>query len=145
MVVYRSPRSQEAEFCDILEEIVEELIESDKNIAIVGGFNIDLSRKSVWKRKIECIINDNGLKQLIKDYTRVTKNSKTVIDYVITNIKDITSNISSTNKILDHELIEIRIKNVNNAKVIRNGTNIFKYRRNIFQRETNNILGNEKR
>ena len=48
-------------------------------------------------------------------------------------------------KISDHELIEIRIKNVNNPKVIRNGTKIFKYRKNIFQREINNILGNEER
>ena len=102
--VYRSPRSQEAEFCDKFEEIVEELIESNKDIVIVGGFNIDCSRESVYKRKIECIINDNGLQQLIK-YTRVTKDSKTVIDYVITNIKNITSNISSTNKISDHEVI----------------------------------------
>ena len=144
--VYRSPRSQEAEFCHIFEEIVEELSESAKDIVIVGDFNIDWSRESVYKMKIECIINDNGFKQLIKDYTRVTKDSKTVIDYVITNVTNITSDISSTNKISDHELIEIRIKNANNPKMIRNGAKMFKYGSNIFQRETNNnILGNEER
>ena len=99
----------------------------------------------MYKRKIECKINDNGLKQLIKHYTGVTKDSNIVIDYVVANVKNITSNISSTNKISYYELIEIGIKNVNNPKVIRNGTKIFKYRKNLFQRKINNILGNEER
>ena len=108
-------------FCATFEEIVEVLIERNKDIFVDGDFNIDWSKESVYKRKTECVINDNGLKQSIKYYTRVTKDSKTIIDYVTTNVKNITSNISSTNKISDHELIEIRIKNVNNPKVIRNG------------------------
>ena len=43
-------------------------IERNKDLVIVGDLNIDFSRESVYKRrKIECRINDNGLKQLIKD------------------------------------------------------------------------------
>ena len=99
---------------------------------------MDQSKESVYKRKIEGIINDNGLKPLVKDYNRVTKIIKTVIDQVLTNMKYFNSNISSTNKISDHEIIEIRIKNVNYPKVIRKGVKIFKYRMNIFQREINN-------
>ena len=59
--------------------------------------------------------------------------------------KNINANISSTNKIQDHELIEIKIKNVNNSKVIGNGAKMFKYRKNMFKREINSIMGKEER
>ena len=54
--VYRSPRSQEAKFCDIFEEIVEELNEKDKGIVIVGDYNIDWSREIVYQKKTEYIL-----------------------------------------------------------------------------------------
>ena len=50
-----------------------------------------IGQNNVFTReKIKCIINDNGLKQLIKDYTISTKDLKTLIDYVITNVENIT-------------------------------------------------------
>ena len=46
--VYRSSRSQEAEFFDIFEGIVEEFIENEKGIVIVGDFNTDRSKEKCF-------------------------------------------------------------------------------------------------
>ena len=48
--------------------------------------------------------------QVINDYTRITLNSKTITDYVITNNFNIKVNNSKINKISDHEIIEIYIE-----------------------------------
>ena len=45
----------------------------------MGDFNIDIS-KSCNFRKINTIAKHSNLNQLIKDYTRVTDKTKTIID-----------------------------------------------------------------
>ena len=42
--VYRSPSYSEAEFCDIFDEIIEEISHNNCDILIAGNFNID------WKK-----------------------------------------------------------------------------------------------
>ena len=42
--------------------------------------------------------------------TRITKNSRTIIDYIITNNRNITAGINNANKIPDHEAIQIIIR-----------------------------------
>lgn len=68
--------------------------------------NFDWAKDNIYKNKVSNIIA-NGLKQVVKDYTRVTKNSKTIIDYVITNSNKVDVKIKSNNKIADHEAINI--------------------------------------
>ena len=99
-VIYRSPSSQENEFFEVFEEVIEEINEKNIDIIITGDFNIDWSKDTLNKRKIESIINDNGLMQVMQEYTRVTNTSRTVT---------IIANISRANKISDHEIIEINI------------------------------------
>ena len=43
------------------------------------------------------------------DYTRITNNSETLIDYVITNNDYSLAQININNKIADHETIDIHI------------------------------------
>lgn len=50
----------------------------------------------------------NGCKQIVKDCTRITERSRTLIDYVITNDSEWEINISSENKISDHESIVLK-------------------------------------
>lgn len=68
--------------------------------------NFDWAKDNIYKNKVSNIIA-NGLKQVVKDYTRVTKNSKTIIDYVITNSNKVDVKIKSNNKIAYHEAINI--------------------------------------
>lgn len=134
--IYRSPSSQEPEFYEVFEDILEELSEKNTDIIIAGDFNVDWAKESIYRSKLEQIINDNGLKQLVKNYTRITRDTKTIIDYVITNNVNINVNISNSNKISDHEIIDINVENTNQNTEQENGKTIdfFKYDKNKFQR-----------
>ena len=54
---------------------------------ILGDFNIDWLKKSPLKKNIEDMMNLHGLQQLVTEPTRVTRDSKTIIDLVFTNSK----------------------------------------------------------
>ena len=77
---------------------------------------------------------------MANEYTRVAKNSCTIIDYVITNNYGIMSENCRTNKISDHELINIslaRLDNMNNkAKTI----HVFKYDKHTFNAMLKDII-----
>ena len=53
------------------------------------------------------MLNDNGLKQIVKEFTKITQSSKTFIDYIITKMVNITATTNVDNKIADHESIDI--------------------------------------
>ena len=70
IAVYRSPSGQKAEFCEALNEFLDIVCEGNYQIVIAGDFNND----------------DNSLKQIMYEFTRITRASKTLIDYIITKI-----------------------------------------------------------
>ena len=87
---------------------MKEICEFPYNIIIDGDFNIDWSKERTYKNTLKCAFNDNGRKQIVTDYTRVTAsaiiNNKTIINYVITNNTNITAHNNISNKITDHEV-----------------------------------------
>ena len=98
---------------------MEELYENSNDIIIAGDFNIDW-QSDFYKSKLESLLNDNGLKRIMKEFTRITKNSKTLIDYIITNNEILSAKNNTNNKITDHECIDIFIEN---GKVRENNNN----------------------
>ena len=52
-------------------------------------------RPGTFEKKIESVINDNRLKNIIIEYTRITESSKTLTDYIITNKNTTKNNISN--------------------------------------------------
>lgn len=113
VALYRSPSCSKSVFCEKFIEWVDELNERSDEILIVGDFNIDwFQSNDVYKKNIERYVKRNGLKQLVNSPTRITKSSKTLIDFVITNSKKITVKTAPDFKITDHEsvLININIK-----------------------------------
>ena len=46
-----------------------------------------------------------GLWQIVKDFARITQNSKTLIDLIYTNDKDAQVVVSRTPKISDHDIL----------------------------------------
>ena len=52
---------------------------------IAGNFNIDWYR-DYYRTRLTSILNDNGLKQIVNEFTKITLSSKTLIDYIITNM-----------------------------------------------------------
>ena len=51
-----------------------------------------------------------GLKQIVNEFTRITQISKTLIDYIISNMDNITATTNVDYKIADHESIDILIE-----------------------------------
>ena len=80
--------------------------EGNYEIVIAGDFNIDWYR-DYYRTRLVSILNDNGLKQIVNEFTRITQCSKTFIDYIITNMGYITARTNVDNKIEDHQSIDI--------------------------------------
>lgn len=57
-----------------------------------------------------------GVDQIVNEFTKVTNNSKTLIDYVITNYKNTVAIVHDSPKISDHSALSINIFNCNAEK-----------------------------
>ena len=106
IAVYRSASGQKAEFCEALNEFLDIVCEGNFEIVLAGDFNIDWYR-NYYRTRLVSIFNDNGLKQIVHEFTRITQSSKTLIDYIIINMGNITARSNVDNKIADHESIDI--------------------------------------
>ena len=84
------------------------------------------------RNRIKSIIEDNGLGQVVNEYTRVPKNSSTIIDYVITNNYKITLENCRTNKISNHEVINISLARMGNMNKEVNTIRVFRYNNHTF-------------
>lgn len=76
---------------------------------IIGDFNINLLKEETYSRGLRKLIEFQGLKQIIKVPTRVTNNSSTLIDLVITNHFELKADVLNVPKISDHSLIQIDV------------------------------------
>lgn len=103
-VLYHSPSKSTADFINHFDTWCEEVVQLEIINYICGDFNIDLIKDSFYKEKIIKICTDRGLKQHIKDPTRITGNSRTLIDYVLSNDKT-EAVVLTTEKISDHSII----------------------------------------
>lgn len=70
---------------------------------------MDWGLDSYYKNKFETILNDNGLKQNMYKYTRITSNSRTIIGYVVSNIYNKINHVNQNLHISDHETIKIEL------------------------------------
>ena len=81
--IYRAPK--DGQFLEKLEHSLQRL-EPEKEIYILGDTNIDYSKRgSALCRRYMGIINLFNLKQLIDVPTRVTDNSCSILDHILTN------------------------------------------------------------
>lgn len=124
--IYRSPRYMgiNNEFYDKFNNLIEDVYELDNDIILMGDFNIDWIKISNQLDKCKQILNDHGFKQVVDSYTRITGDSKTLIDWVIINQynNSIKVKIDENLKISDHETIRILFDKesiINNKKKIR--------------------------
>ena len=78
-------------FNDLLQEQLSSIIKENKEIIILGDFKVNFNNSA--SNDFKSIINLIGLKQIIKQSTRVTHTSSTLINLIMTNRP---SNISKT-------------------------------------------------
>lgn len=109
-VIYHSPSSSDAEFILNFENWCEDSVQEYSKYVIVGDFNIDVSKDSFYAKKLIGTIQNLGMKQMVRDYTRVTESSSTLIDLVITNIVNLKVEVLDTPKITDHSIIELTMR-----------------------------------
>lgn len=105
---YHSPNSSHSIFLDALEDLCDRY--KNKNCVLVGDVNINYLTNNYYADKCKNLIQIYGYKQLITEPTRVSLNSNTLIDYVISNVEFIHPLVYDTPKISDHSIINIQIK-----------------------------------
>lgn len=122
-VVYKPPNIGHL---DDLEEELEAITASYKNIIILGDFNSDLSKKNFYGDQLRCLCEDFNLKIVQNHPTHHLKNSDSWIDVCIVDDyeKAMGSEQSSKPFLSDHDLISLTY----NYKVGRQGLNRFSYR-----------------
>lgn len=107
--IYCSPSEDKIVRIKKFEEWIENNCEN-KSVVLCGDFNIDLLKNNNCCRFLNNVINDNGMKQIINEPTRVNNNSSTLIDLCITNINRISAKVSIDDQISDHRIIQIEIE-----------------------------------
>ena len=99
--MYRPPDSK-IEYCDRFEDMIEHVSEEGKEIILLGDFNKNLSVDNL-DREWQNLTLSLGLTQLISQPTRVTPNSKTLIDHIYTSHEENIASVSvSKQTISDH-------------------------------------------
>ena len=103
---YRPPQGNVDSFITYLEETLLQIELDHNEVFLMGDLNIDfLDKNNVNHKKLLDMIKSLGLRQLIKEPTRVTINSSSCIDLFITN-SDTISNVGVDDiNISDHLLI----------------------------------------
>jgi exonuclease III len=81
---------------------------NDGDVIICGDFNINVAKKTTYSERLLNTCNDYGLKQLVKNTTRFTNHSATIIDLCFSNLAA-NVNVSNDDKISDHYNIDITI------------------------------------
>ena len=107
--VYRSPNSNDVVFLEYFDQFLESNINFNGTQVIVGDFNYDWTKDTFYSRKCRNVITQYGLYQIVKEHTRVTDKSKTLIDYVITNNKYFEYKVHITPTISDHRIISLKL------------------------------------
>lgn len=112
--LYHSPNSSHKIMLDYLEDWLERFV-TGENVVIVGDFNINVEQLSTYSNRLNDLIRFAGMNQVVRESTRVTENSRTTIDLVITNIVGVNVKVMHTPKVTDHALLSISLKKILNV------------------------------
>lgn len=132
-VLYHSPSAKRKDFLEFFNDWCENQIEVSENNIICGDFNIDLLSDSHYSTKLKQILNLFALKQYVRQPTRITEISSTLIDLVVSNC-EVEVEVLLTEKISDHSTMIIRPVMFKNIRINDTMTKkIIKYDKVAFQ------------
>lgn len=137
--VYHSPNSCHNTFIHKIDEWLQSVNEKNEKIILIGDMNINWYANTSNKKKLHDCIYDNNMCQLVESFTRVNNNdTRTLIDYCISNISELHVKTSPENNISDHECIvcECLVQHANDM----NKYKAFEYMRKYEQYELLNEL-----
>ncbi|XP_057335410.1 uncharacterized protein LOC130674159 [Microplitis mediator] len=127
--VYHSPSQSHGQFIDRLNQEVENLIDKG-TIIIMGDFNINVDMESQYSKKFIRLMKSLGFKQRVKNHTRITKDSKTIIDLVFS-CEEVKREVLESSRITDHCIVEIGSPIVDYKMDIKDRVLIKKYYNNV--------------
>jgi hypothetical protein len=110
--IYRLPNAaQEHQFCDFLENALDQIVHSDRQIFLIGDANIDLFKQGRKQEEYLAVLESFEMKQRIRTATRNCGTSSTLIDHLIISPSVSIDKIANSNlHISDHHIIGCRIK-----------------------------------
>ena len=115
---YRPPSSSKhlcKHFNDIFNESLSLYCSESKETILLGDMNADYLKKNDNK-ELKSIIQQNGFTQIIKNPTRITKDSKFLIDIIATIYPvNIVSSCVTATSLSDHDLV-MWVRKINNKK-----------------------------
>lgn len=104
--IYRPPKGNLLSAIDHIKNLVGEIDNSGKlDIVILGDLNVDLLQKNPNSKAIADMLDDMGLKQIIKLPTRCSPNKETLIDHCYIRMDHIASCGTINLELSDHKMI----------------------------------------
>ncbi|KAK9719200.1 Transposase IS4 [Popillia japonica] len=70
-VLYHSPSTSDAEFLTFFDTWCDANLDSRGVFTVAGDFNIDMSKDTIYSKKLKNIIASNGMKQIVDTFTRI--------------------------------------------------------------------------
>lgn len=135
-VIYKSPKEKINDFLSIFDEFCEKTIDNNNKSVIVGDMNIDLSKNTKNGKKYLKEIESHNLQQIVNDFTRVHKTSKTIIDHIVTNSQEVSYVINKEEAFSDHFLIEINCNQIRKEAKLPKKKTTKKMLEKLFQRKS---------
>jgi hypothetical protein len=105
-VVYRLPTGSNKTFLDYCETFFEDIADGMNRHIIGGDFNIDVNKNTYESNRLKHMIESNGMKQLVLDFTRVDQHHRTIIDLIISNNFSLDVDVLHSPKITDHSIVK---------------------------------------
>ncbi|XP_046743250.1 uncharacterized protein LOC124409579 [Diprion similis] len=109
--VYHSPSKSDGLFIDEIIKECDKIVDIG-HIIVTGDFNIDVSKENQYSKRLIDKLKCMGIKQYVRDYTRIQGEAKTIIDLVFSNFK-VETEVHKTPKISDHHIIRINVRKTN--------------------------------
>lgn len=114
-VFYRSPAQNLNLSCEFFDQFLEQIINLNKVNVIAGDMNVDLNVTNNNTRSINSLLAKHDMNLCVNFDTRITNETQTLIDYVLSNDCDkVSCKPLPCDIISDHETIDIMISNRNN-------------------------------
>jgi hypothetical protein len=115
--LYHSPSESKKQFLIYLENWFDEVVDPKYFNCIVGDFNIDVSKNRYYSKKLINLYQLYGMTQIMSDYTRIDRNSKSIIDLVLINEDCFNASVLDIANIADHRTIVIEDQNSRHKKL----------------------------
>ena len=107
---YRPP-SARVHYWTLVEESIKKAMSTPHKFIILGDLNSDYINKPTENTHLPNIINSNNLLQFIREYTRITDETKSCIDMIITPCRNLVDSVEVLPEInSDHKVICAKLK-----------------------------------